>query len=169
MREGATVYDKQIRTNGTGKFTFKINTSVQADYDITLVFTKKNYITRRLNSTAKRELTEEDVRNQIRSNAVKPAYTTLVKKLDGYVGRTMVYTVYITDIQQVGDEWVIFAAMKQTKKGYSNMLVITAEEQPAFEVGTQQKMYGTCIGTYQVQSEEDLTSYPSFDLLFWDS
>ena len=71
-------------------------------------------------------------------------------------------------IRQIGDEWIVFAALKQTKKGYDNFLVITADTQPAFAAGTQQRMYGTCIGTYQVQSEEDLETYPSFDLLFWD-
>lgn len=168
MRGTETVFNKQIRTNGTGKFTFKIPTSVEADYDITLVFSRKNYITRRLTYQAKREMTEEDIRAQIRSEAVKPAYGTLVRKLDGYIGRKMVYKVYIADIQQSGDEWIVTGALKHTKKGYDNLIIITADEAPAFEIGVEKKMYGTCVGTHQVQSEEDIVTYPCFDLLFWE-
>ena len=80
----------------------------------------------------------------------------------------MVYSVYITDIQQSGEEWIIFAAMKKNKAGYSNPLVIVSEEEPTFAVGTQQKMLGTCTGSYRIESEEDVEFYPSFDLLFWD-
>ena len=29
-------------------------------------------------------------------------------------------------------------------------------------------MYGTLTGVYEVQSEEDKETYPSFDLLFWE-
>lgn len=168
MRGTDTVFNKQIRTNGTGKFNFKIPTSAEADYDITLVFSKKNYITRRLTYIAKRDLTEEDLRNQARNEAVKPAYSTLVKKLDSYIGRKMVYNVYIADIQQSGDEWIITGALKQTKKGYENLVIITADEKPSFETGVQKKMYGTCVGTHQVLSEEDIVNYPCFDLLFWE-
>ena len=168
MRGGNTIFDKQVRTNGTGKFKFKFDTSDEADYDITLVFTKKNYITRRLTYTSRRELTEEDLRNQIRSDAIKPAYSTLTKKLDGYIGRRMVYTVTIVAVQQSGDEWIVTGAMKQTKKGYDQLIVITTDTEPVYAPGDRVKMYGTCAGTYQVQSEEDILSYPSFDLLFWD-
>ena len=166
---GTSTYDKTVRTNGTGKFSFKVPTSLQADYDITLVFSKKNYETRRFTYTSKRTLTEEDERRAIRDQAIKPAYATLLKKLEGYTGRIMGYQVYITDIQKSGDEWIISGALNKTKKGYKDTIVITCDEEPAFIVDSQQKMYGTCTGAYQVQSEEDTVTYPSFDLLFWDT
>ena len=166
---GTSTYDKTVRTNGTGKFSFKVPTSLQADYDITLVFSKKNYETRRFTYTSKRTLTEEDERRAIRDQAIKPAYATLLKKLEGYTGRIMGYQVYITDIQKSGDEWIIFGALNKTKKGYKDTIVVTCDEEPAFIVDSQQKMYGTCTGAYQVQSEEDTVTYPSFDLLFWDT
>ena len=166
---GGASFDKQVRTNNSGKFNFKVPSSAEAEYNITLVFSKKGYSTRRINHTAKRTLTEEDIKKQVREAAIKPAYQNLSKKLEAYTGRIMVYTVYIADIQESGDSWIVFAAMKKSAKaGYSNLIVITTDEDPDFDINTQQKFYGTCTGSYQVESEEDTISYPCFDLLFWD-
>ena len=166
---GTNTYDKTVRTNGTGKFKFTVSTALEADYDITLVFSKKNYDTRRLNYTARRSLSDADLRAKQKANAIKPAYKTLTDKLDLYTGRSMHYPVYIADVQQVGDEWVVYGALNKTKKGeYINLLVIVCEENPGFEIGSQHTMYGLCTGSYQVQTEEETVYYPSFDLLFWE-
>ena len=160
-------YDKMVKTNNSGLFSFKVPTAAEAEYNVTLVFQKKGYSTRRFTYTAVRELTEEDIRAQVKANVVKPAYSTLTKKIDGYTGKNMVYKIYVTDIQQSGEEWIIFAALDQTAKGtYKNMIVIIASEEPELAVGAQVKFYGTCTGSYQVQSEEGNETYPCFDYLF---
>lgn len=167
---GAKTFDKTVRTNGTGKFTFKIPTSTQSEYSITLILQKKKYDTRRFTWTANREMTEADVRNQLKAQAVKPAYSTLKNKLASYTGKVMGYKVYIQDIRQIGEEWLVFAALTKTESGkLKDIIVITTAEEPVLLIGSTQKMYGTCTGAYEVQSEEDTVSYPSFDLLFWES
>ena len=166
---GAKPYEKTVRTNNNGKFSFKIPTDSQSAYTITLILQKKNYDTRRFTWTANRDLTEEDHKAAIRAEAVKPAYSTLNQKLEAYTGRVMGYTVYITDIQRVEDEYVIFAAMTRTEKGkLKNVIVITTEEEPAFTAGSEQKFYGRLTGTYEIQSEEGTENHPAFELLFWD-
>ena len=100
---------------------------------------------------------------------MKPAYSTLKKKLEAYTGRIMGYKVYITDIQQVGEEYIITAALTKTKKGaLKDMIVIITTEEPNFVAGSEQTFYGRLTGTYDIQSEEDVESIPSFDLLFWN-
>ena len=166
---GEKTYDKTVRTNGKKTFSFKIPTDTQSEYNITLVLQKKNYETRRFTWTANRTLTERDTRNQYKAQAVKPGYSTLTRKIDGYKGRVMGYKVYITDIQQSGEEWIVFAALTKTKKGaLKDTIVIVTGEKPDFVVGSEQTMYGTLTGVYEVQSEEDKETYPSFDLLFWE-
>ena len=166
---GARNYDKMVRTNNTGKFTFKIPTDTQSEYSVTLVFQKKNFDTRRFSWTANRSLSEKDIRNQYKAEAVKPAYSTLNRKLEAYTGRIMGYKVYIMDIQQVGEEYVISAAMTKSKKGtLKDPIVIVASEKPAFVVGSEQTFYGRLTGIHEIQSEEDTEELPSFDLLFWE-
>ena len=166
---GAKTYDKSVRTNNSGKFSFKIPTDTQSEYNITLVLQKKNYETRRFSWTANRTLTEKDIQAQYKAEAVKPAYATLNRKLDAYTGRIMGYRIYITGIEQVGEEYIITAALTKTEKGkLRDIIVIVTEEKPDFVVGSQQTMYGRLTGTYEVQSEEGTENYPSFDLLFWD-
>lgn len=166
--EGAGSYDKQVKTNNSGSFSFSINTAAEGDYEITLVFSKKNYSTRRFTIHANRTLSETDRQEQIREEAVKPRYGTLKDKLTGYTGRYMVYTLYPQEIVQSGDEWIIFAAMTKTKTSYKDMVVIITQDEPAVTVNTAVKMYGECVGPYEVTSEEGTTVYPCFDLLFWD-
>ena len=166
---GAKTFDKTVRTNNSGKFSFKIPTDTQSEYSITLIFQKKNYETRRFTWTANRTLSEKDIQNQYREEAVKPAYSTLNRKIEAYTGRVMGYKVYITDIQHPGDEYLIFAAMTKTKKGaLKDPIVITTADEPDFVTGSEQTFYGRLAGTYEVQSEEDVEKYPQFDLLFWD-
>ena len=166
---GAKPYDKSVRTNNSGKFSFKIPTDTQSEYSVVLVLQKKNYETRRFSWTANRTLTEGDVRSQYKSEAVKPAYSTLNRKLEAYTGRIMGYKIYITDISQIGEEYAVTAALTKTKKGtMKDLIVIITGEKPEFVTGSQQTFYGRLTGTYEVQSEEDTVKYPSFELLFWD-
>ena len=168
MANGSVIFDKTARTNRSGKFKFTINTSLEAEYNITLVFSKKNYDTRRMEGNVKRELTQADRDESTRKNALKPAYSALTKKMDLYVGKALTYKVYLVKWEQIGDEWVITAALRKAGKGYRDYLVIVSDEEPKFEPETQHKVYGTLTGSYQVQSEEGDTAYPSMDLLFWD-
>ena len=81
----------------------------------------------------------------------------------------MGYKVHITDIQHVGDEYFIYAAMTKTKKGsLKDIIVIVTSEEPNFVVGSEQTFYGRLTGPYETQSEEDTEKYPCFELLFWE-
>ena len=169
VENGVKTFSKSVRTNRTGKFSFKVPSSVEADYNITLVLSKKGFDTRRFQYTAKREMTETDQQASLRREAIKPAYSTLNKKLSTYIGRVMAYDIYITDIQQSGDEWLVYGALQKTKKAYKNLIVLTCNEQPVFAIDSQHRFYGTCTGSFDIESEEGSdASYPRFDLLFWD-
>lgn len=166
VSNGKTTYEKQIRAS-TGRFNFKIPTSVEAAYHFTLVFSKKGFDTRRYTGDAVRNLSEEERVAAIKKSAVKPGYSELSKNLDKYINKVMVYNLYIVSIQQSGPEWIIEAALNKNNAGYKNMMYFLSEEEPDFEIGSQQLLYGTCIGPYVIQSAESGSeSYPAFDLLF---
>ncbi len=42
-----------------------------------------------------------------------------------------------------------------------------AKEDPGLTPGVKVKVYGVCTGAYPIQSEEENTSYPGFDFLFF--
>lgn len=161
-------YDKQVTTNANGTFSFKISTKEEGEYKITLIFQKKNYTTRRFTAMGSRTLTEEDVKAQYRAEACKPAHTTLTDKIKGYTGRIMGYELYLVSKTQRDDgKWLLEMGMRtsaKTQSGYRDIVYVVAEEEPAFEVGTKQKMYGKCTGEIEVDGKD----YPGFDLLFWD-
>lgn len=164
-----TSYQKQVKVNNTGAFKFTIDTANEGDYEIVLTFQKKNYDSRRYYSVANRRLTQQDIMDHARSEAVKPNYATLVEKLKNYTGRTLTYNLYLTDISRSGDEWVLTMAMTKSKNEYKNLVIVTCSEEPTFEIGSQRQLYGTCMGTYMVQNGEEGTKYyPCIELLFWD-
>lgn len=168
VTNGAYTFDKMIRTNGTGKFKFKVPVAAEGTYDITLAFSKKNYDTKRLTYTTVRNLSAQDKQAQSAGKAIHPSYTALNKKAQSYIGKTMVYNAYIVKVEQSGDDWLITAALRSNKKGYSDLLMYAASEDPGLTPDTRVKLYGTFVGPYMVQSEEEDTSYPSFDFLFSD-
>ena len=159
-------FNDTVRTNGTGKFRFKIPTAAEGTYDFTLVFSKKNYNTKRLTYTAVRSFSDQEKMARSTAKAIHPGYAALNKKLESYVGQTMVYKVHIVEVKQNGDEWIITAALKKNKKGYSDYLVFDSSEDPGLMADAQVRIYGICIGSYPVQSEEGDTSYPRFDYLY---
>jgi len=165
---GSKTYQKKVRTNNTGKFSFKIPTDEQTEYTVVLSLEKKKYNSRRETWTANRTLTEQDIQNQYKEEAVKPAYSTLNRKLDAYTGKVMGYKVYIQNIEHVGDEYFVYAAMTKTKKGaFKDIIVIVTTEEPNFVAGSEQTFYGRLTGTYEVQGDETI-EYPCFELLFWE-
>lgn len=158
-------YHKTITTNNSGNFSFTIDTSEEGDYTITLVFEKKGYSTRRFRSEATRTYTEEDRRQMIRDEAVKPAYKTLVSKLSGYKGKYMVYTLYIERIEETSTGYLTFAGMSKSKSGaYSNVVAIRSTEVPSFAAGDKVQMYLKCLGSHEVQIDNGTEEYPYFDL-----
>lgn len=170
VTNGISTFDKTIKTNGTGKFSFKINTKEETEYDITLVFSKKNLSTERLNVKATRNLTEQDTRERTAEKAKKmrASYSALARNLNSYIGETMVYDAHIVSVEQSGEEWIIKAATKLNNKTYSNFLYYMAKEDPGLTAGLKVKLYGICRGAYQYQSEEGSDSYPCFDFLFYE-
>ena len=163
---GAVNFNKQIRTNNSGKFSFSIDTAAEGEYDIVLTFTKKGLDIRRFTSVATRTVTAEDLIARAKTSAIKPAYATLVKKLGGYTGKIMRYDLYVTSVTQVGSEWIMFMAMNQNKDGsYKNIVVVTTPNEPNLSIDSKHTVYGTCTGSYSVENEEGNTIYPCFSLI----
>jgi len=158
-------YQKSLTTNNSGKFSFTIDTSAEGDYTITLVFEKKGYSSRRFRSEATREYTEEDRRQMIRDEAVKPSYKNLTTKLSGYTGKYMVYTLYVERIEETATGYITFAGMSRTKSGvYQNPVVIRTSGLPEYAVGDAVQMYLKCIGSYEMHADSGVKEYPYFDL-----
>ncbi len=165
---GKTIVDKKSHPNGTGRFSFKIPMKNEDVYSIALVVTKRGYDTRRFSYTVSRFLTDDARNAQIRKQAAHVGYGALTSRIDQYVGKLMSFSVWITAIDQIGDEWRISAAGAQVGDHYSQPMIFMSEQEPAFAVEEKHTLYGKCRGPYQIQSEEGTESIPSFDLLLWD-
>lgn len=165
---GRTIVDKKSHPNGTGRFTFRIPMKEEGIYDIALIVTKKGFDTKRFTYSVSRFLTDEARQAQIRKTAARVGYGALSSRVDQYVGKTLSFSVWITGIDQIGDEWRVLAAGSKTGDHYSQRLVFMTGEEPPFALEEKHTLYGMCKGLYEYQSEEDPESYPLLDLLLWD-
>lgn len=160
----------QKRVGSNGKFSFSINTVNEGDYSFVLVFTKKGMDDQRFSFTATREWSESELREKVKAEAIKPAHTVLTSKINGYTGRVMGYTAYVTKIVQTSDGgWQVYMAFRKVNSVYRDIIIVMTDTEPAVMVDSKVKMYGRCTGMYLVQDVSGSTEYPSFDLLFWDN
>lgn len=155
-----------VKTNGNGTFTFTVPTDQEGEYDFVLAFSKKGMNTERLEVKSTRTLSVADQNARTAGKAEKGNYDKLVKKLDSYIGHTISFDAYITEVKQAGDQWMILAALKLNRGKYSNYLVYMADEDPSLSASEKVKIYGVCTGPYSILSEEENVSYPGFDYLF---
>ena len=162
---------KQIRTNNTGRFNFKIPTEKEGDYSVTVVFSKKGLSERRYTYTVTRKITDAEMHRKAKAEAIKPAYNVLMNKLKGFTGSIMRYTMYVVDIEEQNDGWYVTMAMKKTRTNdYTNLVMVIADEAPSFTVDSEQVMYGTCTGPYVLTNADGTEdTMPCFKLLFWES
>jgi len=157
---------KKVGSNG--KFSFSIDTSEEGNYSIDLVFSKEGLKNQKFPLYATRVRSDNDKDDVIRSEAIKPAHTTLTSKIKGYTGRIMGYNAYVTEIAKSGDTWLVYMSFRKIKSVYRDIIIVMTKDEPTFTVDSQVKMYGRCTGMYQVQDDSGVKEYPSFDLLFWD-
>ena len=164
--DGKDTVMKDVRTNRTGKFTYKIPTVTEGTYEIVLSMQKKGFSNRRETYSTNRVITSEDTQNRTANKAIHPAYAALAKNPDKYIGSTIYYDVHILAVDQVEDEWIITGALKKNKDEYSNYVYYVAKSDPLLDVGNKVKLYGTLIGTHSVETEEGNAAYPELDYLF---
>ena len=123
-----------------------------------LAFSKTNLADQRVVYNFTRQWTEQDMIKELKKQAIKPAYATLVKKIEGYTGRIMGYNAYLTAITESGDRWVLQMALKKKGDAYSNIILVTSAEEPTFAVGERVLMYGTCTGMSESGASVDVAT-----------
>ena len=156
------------RVTSAGRFKLDIDTSEEGEYEIVLVFSKKNLADQRLTYTFSRQWTEADMIKQLRKQAVKPGYSNLVRKIEGYAGSIMGYNAYLMNVTQSGDDYILRMALNKRGDTYSNIIIVVSAEQPSFNIGDRMMMYGTCVGmsqSNQIEEGEAAENYPCFELL----
>mgnify|MGYP000723074083 CR=1 FL=1 len=161
------------RVTSAGKFSFSLDAEEEGVYEAVLAFSKKNLADRRFTFTFTRKWTEEDMMDYLNEQSISPSYSQLIDKMEGYEGRIMDYKAYIVDISESGDMYIIRMALNRKNDEYRNIILVTSEEKPNFQVDERVMMYGTCAGmslsTGVEGEEEDPESYPCFELLLFAS
>ncbi len=163
---------KSGKIAANGEFSIKIATESEAVYEILIVFSKKDLADRRLSYSVSREWTQEDMISNIKSQAIKPAYSTLVSKIEGYTGDIMGYSSYLLSATPNGSQWLLEMAMTKSGDNYKDYFYVISKEEPTASIGDQVMMYGTCIGMSENSADGESSSsitYPCFELLIFTS
>ncbi|MDD3410191.1 MAG: hypothetical protein PHY12_05205 [Eubacteriales bacterium] len=161
---GESAFSKKV--TAAGKFKVEIDTKSEGSYEVVLAFSKKTLADRRFTFKFTRDWSQTDMLRKLSSESISPAYATLVKKIDGYDGRTLEYKAYVADISQSGSDWIVKMAMGQKKGEYTNIFLVTCSDEPALTVGERVIVYGTCAGMSLPSEDSEVSeSYPCLELL----
>ena len=158
------------KVTSEGKFSIDFTLKQEGVYEIGLVFSKKNLSDRRLVYTVTRKWSDADTLKQLKKEAVKPGYATLIQKISGYEGKTMGYNAYFLSAEESGGYWVARMALTKKSGNYSDIILVTCKEEPSYQEGQRITMYGTCTGMSLGSADgdgESAESYPCFDLLMF--
>ena len=157
------------KTGNNRTFNFSVDTSKEGTYKIQVTFSKKGYDTRVIDYVVERELDEEQRKAYVRNNAISPDYATLSSNTGKYMDRTVSYKGYITDVNEVGGEWVITFATKKSGEKYANLIMVTSDEDVTSLLGEQKTLYGTVNGQhYTYINEKNNLITPRVQLIFFD-
>lgn len=161
------------KVTGEGRFSFNVDAEEEGAYDVALVFSKKGLADRRFTFHFTRKWTDADMMAYLKKQSISPTYAQLVKGMEKYEGRIMAFKSYILDVSQSGDEYIIRMALNRSEGKYKNIILVTSDEEPNFELKERVMMYGTCEGmslsTGTVDDDVDEESYPCFALLLFAS
>ncbi len=156
------------KVTSEGKFSIDFTLKQEGVYEIGLIFSKKSLTDRRLIYTVSRNWSAADTLKQLKKEAVKPGYATLVQKIAGYEGKVMGYNAYFLSAAESGDGWLARMALTRKSGNYSDIILVTCKKEPGYQEGQRITMYGTCtgmsLGSADGETEE---SYPCFDLLMF--
>ena len=159
---GPVVSNKTVTGN---KFNFKVDTSAEGTYQFVLSVNKKGLQERVFTFTGVRSYTDAEREEKLRSSAKKMTYANLPKTENK--GKLVVETGYLTgEAEQSINEWVVAMGMTRTNNGgYKDIVYLICSEEPAWEEGTQIKVYGQASGTYSVLTDDgNIKSYPRIDV-----
>ena len=157
------------KTGNNHTFSFTVDTSKEGTYDIHVTFSKKGYDTRLFNYKIERVMNEDERRAQIRAQAITPEYAKLKNKTDSYKGKTVDFKGYITNVQEIGGQWVATFATKKSGNTFSSIIMVLSNQPITAAQGEQLTLYGTVNGQYKAMDENGKNVvYPRADLLFFE-
>lgn len=158
------------KVTAEGKFAVTADLKEEGSYEVSLVFSKKGLADRRFPFTIARRWSDSEQISYLKKQAVKPAYSTLVSKIKGYEGKILGYSAYILDVSESAGEYIVRMALSKKNGKYSNIILVTANDAPAFGQGEKVMVYGTCEGMSQSGSGEDAEeSFPCLSLILFVS
>lgn len=156
---------KAKKANAKGKFSFTIDTAKEGTYAVKLTVSKAKLDTKILDYTAKRTLSDAQRDQQMRAQAASPAYQDLLRKFDRYQGKTISYTGYVVSKELKAGDWYTRLALSKKDGTYTEFVLLTSKQEPAFGAGEAVRFYGVLAGLSDILNEDKSQSqYPRFDL-----
>lgn len=148
-------------------FSFKIDTSREGEYNITLSLSKKGFETQTFSYKCKRSISADERLSKLLNESLNVAYTKLARNIDKYDGKTLVYDGTIKEILEKGSEFISVLSVDNDE---SRLLLYTSQAKPEFSQGDTVRLYGELVGSSQYQQGEGKAKdYPKLQLKHFQS
>lgn len=158
------------RAGNDGTFSFELTTKDEGEYQYTLICDKDGYDQRRIRFTLVREMTDDQARAQVKSDAQKISYKDLQKDLAENRGKTLVIYGPVSEVSSSGANY--YVRMYYNRAGGSDWkdpVIIVANADLGVKAGDMLTAAVTVAGVYEEQDQNgDPVMVPRFDLQFVD-
>ncbi len=117
------------RTNNEGKFIIPLDTKEAGEYEVVLVFTKKDLQSRRFKFTFTREVSAEQQNLRLAKTAINVPYSNLKNTGGKYVGRVIKFNVYVADVTAYENQFILHTAFIKNGDKLSQYAYILSDTQ----------------------------------------
>lgn len=134
------------KTGRDGEFSFKINTAAEGGYSINLTLSKKGFDDRTFSYNSSRLISQQAKDEALKQKAVSPDYAQMAANPENYDGQLLAYTGFLVGKEDAAGEWILRLALEKTETGFANEMIVTAESDPGFAVGSRVRFYAYLVG-----------------------
>lgn len=145
MLNNKTISNKGI--DREGKFVVPINTKQEGDYEVVLVFTKKNLETRRFKFNFTREISEEEQIAKVIKKAVNATYGNLTKANEKFIGKAIRFNGHLAEVIEGDNSYLLkIAYQKNGDKMKSFVYVQSDTSLPEEQIGRRVRGVAELVG-----------------------
>ena len=145
MLNNKTISNKSVDRDG--KFIVPINTKQEGDYEVVLVFTKRNLETRRFKFNFTREISEEEQLEKIIKKAVNATYGNLTRGNEKFKDQAIRFNGYLAEIINMDDSYLLKIAYNKNNKNLSSFVYVQSETTlPEEQIGRRVRGVATLLG-----------------------
>lgn len=145
MLNNKTISNRSVA--GNGSFVVPINTKQEGNYEVVLVFSKRNLETRRFKFSFTRTVSDEEKLIRISKKAVNATYGNLTRANEKFKGQIIRFNCYLANMINIDNYYLLKLAYTKNDTKMQNFVYLKSDKPlPEQRIGRRVKGFGELLG-----------------------